>query len=200
VKEKRRPIYDKLAKRYEGAIGPLERNYLSRLRARTLSHLPEGSRLLEIGAGTGLNFPHYPAGTCGAASEFSFEMLRLACGKPRPEDVRIVQNRAEELPFGPRTFDAAFATLVFCSIESPQAAFEELKRVVKPGGKIVLLEHVRPANMLGPAFDLLNMVTVPLFEDHFNRRTADTAVRSGLKIVNVERFSAGIIELIVCEV
>jgi ubiquinone/menaquinone biosynthesis C-methylase UbiE len=196
----RRPIYDKLAGRYERAIGPLERRYLNRLRARTLSHLPQGSRLLEIGAGTGLNFPHYPAGACGAASEFSFEMLRLASEKPRPEGVRIVQNRAEELPFEADTFDAAFATLVFCSIESPRTAFEELKRVVKPGGKVVLLEHVRPANILGPAFDLLSMVTVPLFEDHFNRRTVDDAVRAGLNKVKVERFAAGIIELIVCEV
>jgi ubiquinone/menaquinone biosynthesis C-methylase UbiE len=176
----------------------LERRFLARWRAEALSALPAESRLLEIGAGTGLNFPFYPRGAHGAASELSGEMLRVARGKARPEGVRLVQSDAAALPFADASFDAACATLVFCSLASPGAAFAELRRVVRPGGTIVLLEHVRPDGLLGTLFDALNLLTVALFEDHFNRRTADEARRAGLELLRVERRARGIVNLIVC--
>ncbi|MCA1606671.1 MAG: class I SAM-dependent methyltransferase, partial [Acidobacteria bacterium] len=118
----------------------------------------------------------------------------------RPEGVRLIQSWAEELPFKTDSFDAAFATLVFCSIEHPVQAFAELRRVVKSGGTLILLEHVRPAGLLGPAFDMLNLISVPLFSDHLNRRTAEEAQANGLQLVNVERSLLGIINLISCRV
>ena len=87
------------------------------------SNRGSGGRLLEIGAGTGLNFPYYPPDARGAATEPSREMLRLAQTKPRPDGVRLVQASAEALPFDGAAFDAAFATLVFCSVASPLQAF-----------------------------------------------------------------------------
>ncbi|MCA1564147.1 MAG: class I SAM-dependent methyltransferase [Acidobacteria bacterium] len=208
------PIYDALAPHYERALRPLELLILARLRAATLRALSGkgaggdsddgggggGGRLLEIGAGTGLNFPHYPPGARGAATEPSREMLRLAQTKPRPAGVRLVQTNAEALPFADDTFDAAFATLVFCSVASPPKAFAELRRVVRAGGRVALLEHVRPPGLLGPVFDLISRFTVRLCEDHFNRRTADEARRAGLRIISVEPHVLGIIQLIVCEV
>jgi hypothetical protein len=71
---------------------------------------------------------------------------------------------------------------------------------VKPGGSVILLEHVRPSGLLGPVFDLLNLVTVPLFDDHFNRRTTTAAQLAGLSILRVEESMLGIINLIVCRV
>jgi phosphatidylethanolamine/phosphatidyl-N-methylethanolamine N-methyltransferase len=195
------PVYDRLAGHYERVLGPLERRWLGRLRAEALAELPEGAKLLEVGAGTGLNFAHYPRGARGVASEPSREMLRVASEKPeRPSGVRLVQASAEALPFGDDAFDAAFATLVFCSVASPARAFEELRRVVRAGGKVVLLEHVRPAGLLGHAFDALSLLTVPLFEDHFNRRTAEEARRAGLLLRSVGRRLGGVVQLIVCEV
>ncbi|HEY9404645.1 MAG TPA: class I SAM-dependent methyltransferase [Pyrinomonadaceae bacterium] len=202
----RPPIYDAFAPHYERALRPLERLILTRLRAATLRALNDGDddgggvRLLEIGAGTGLNFPHYPAGAHGAATEPSREMLRLAQTKPRPSGVHLVQTSAEALPFAADTFDAAFATLVFCSVASPPRAFAELRRVVRAGGRIVLLEHVRPSGLLGPVFDAISCLTVRLFDDHFNRRTAEAARRAGLRIISIEPHALGIIQLIVCEV
>ena len=194
------PIYDAVAPHYERAMRPLERLLLRRLRAAALRQLPADSRLLEIGAGTGLNFAHYPPGAYGAATELSREMLRLAARKPRPAGVSLVQTSAENLPFAADSFDAACATLVFCSVRSPHAAFRELRRVVRAGGRIVLLEHVRPAGALGYVFDALNFFTVRLFDDHFNRRTVALAERAGLRLVSVERHALGIIQIIVCEV
>jgi ubiquinone/menaquinone biosynthesis C-methylase UbiE len=200
----RQPIYDAFAPHYERALRPLERLILARLRADALRALDVrgagGLRLLEIGAGTGLNFPHYPPGACGAATEPSREMLRIAQTKPRPEGVCLVQASAEALPFADNIFDAAFATLVFCSVASPPRAFAELRRVVRAGGRIVLLEHVRPSGLLGPVFDAVSRFTVRLCEDHFNRRTALEAQRAGLRVVGVEPHALGIIQLIVCEV
>ncbi len=195
------PSYDQIAERYDRALQPFERWFLARLRAATLRELPIDSRLLEVGAGTGLNFRHYPPGTSGVASELSYEMLRHARRKiERPPHVQLVQNCAERLPFADDSFDAAFATLVFCSVASPQTAFAELRRVVRAGGRVVLLEHVRPDNLLGPLFDVLNFFTARLFADHFNRRTALAATAAGLRLVRIERHLLGIVQLIVCEV
>ncbi|HZG51897.1 MAG TPA: class I SAM-dependent methyltransferase [Pyrinomonadaceae bacterium] len=205
------PVYDAIAPHYERALRPLERLILTRLRVATLRALNgggdddgdndrRGGRLLEIGAGTGLNFPHYPPGAHGAATEPSREMLRLAQAKPRPAGVALVQTSAEALPFADDTFDAAFATLVFCSVASPPRAFAELRRVVRAGGRVVLLEHVRPPGLLAPVFDALNFFTVRLCADRFNRRTAEEARRAGLRVVSVEPHALGIIQLIVCEV
>ncbi len=179
---------------------PLERWFLAKLRSATFRHLPPNARILEIGAGTGLNFVYYPENALGVAIEPSSEMLRVAGIKPRPEGVKLLRSCAEDLPFQTATFDAAFATLVFCSVTSPAKAFAELKRVVRPGGTVLLLEHVRPKNLLGPLFDLLNLCTVPLFDDHVNRRTSEAARTAGLNVLSVEKSLLGIINLIVCRV
>lgn len=191
--------YDDFAQHYEGVMDPLQRWGLVGLRAETLRQLPAG-RILEIGAGTGLNFVHYPPDARGVAGEFSREMLKIAGTKPRPAGVQLLQNRAEDLPFADHSFDAAFATLVFCSVESPAQAFAELRRVVRPGGTVILLEHVRPRGILGPLFDLLNVLTSRLFDDHVNRRTAKLVSEAGLEVVDVKSRLFGIVNLIKCRV
>jgi phosphatidylethanolamine/phosphatidyl-N-methylethanolamine N-methyltransferase len=192
--------YDQIAPHYDQAMRPLDRWFLARLRETTFRYLPEDARILEIGAGTGRNFVYYPTQTLSIASEPSREMLKIASGKRRPDSALLVQSCAEQLPFADHCFDAAFATLVFCSLDRPKEAFAELRRVVKSGGTVILLEHVRPNGLLGPVFDLLNLVTVRLFDDHFNRRTAEEAQANGLKLVKVERSLMGIINLISCRV
>lgn len=190
-------LYDKFAASYDKALAPFEKRFLSRWRWETLSFLPENARLLEIGAGTGANFPFYPPSKRAVASEISVKMLEIASRKTR--QIQLVQTNAEILPFAANSFDAAFATLVFCSIPAPENAFAELKRVVKPNGKIVLLEHVRPNGLLGYFFDFLNIFTVALIEDHFNRQTAKLAENAGLKILQVKQKAFGAVNLIVCE-
>jgi ubiquinone/menaquinone biosynthesis C-methylase UbiE len=192
-------IYDKFARGYDSALAPFEKRFLSNWRRETLSRLPENARILEIGAGTGTNFQFYPPCSAGAvASEISLRMLEFA--RQKTNSIQLVAASAEALPFTENSFDAALATLVFCSVPKPDEAFAELRRVVKPNGKIVLLEHVRPAGLLGFVFDFLNLLTVALIEDHFNRQTAKLAEESGLKILEVKRKAFGIVNLIVCEV
>lgn len=194
---RQKPVYDRLADRYDRALAPFERRWFRRWRAEAFAALPEGARLLEIGAGTGANFVHYPHGSRGVATEISCRMLEIARGKENQVGVELVQCGAERLPFAEHSFDAACATLVLCSVESPADVFAELKRVVRPGGTVALLEHVRPAGVLGPIFDLVSWFTVRLFDDHFNRRTAEDAQRVGLTVESETSHAWGIVKVLV---
>lgn len=190
-------IYDKFAAGYDKVFAPFEKRFLEKWRGETLSYLPENSRILEIGAGTGANFKFYPPTDFAAASEISMKMIEFA--KRKTAEIYLVQADAETLPFPESFFDAAFATLVFCSIPKPENAFAELKRIVKPNGKIILLEHVRPNGFLGYGFDFLNIFTTALIEDCFNRETAKLTENSGLKILELKEKAFGVVNLIVCE-
>ena len=192
------PIYDNFARHYDTVFAPLERIGLARFRRETIAELPEDARILELGSGTGANFKFYPNSDVAISTELSFEMIGAATQKTHANI--LVNADAQYLPFGENEFDAAFATLVFCSIPEPRLAFEELRRVVRSGGAVVLLEHVRPNGVLGRVFDGLNRFTSSVFEDHFNRRTAVTAAESGLEIVEVRTKLFGIVNLIVCRV
>jgi phosphatidylethanolamine/phosphatidyl-N-methylethanolamine N-methyltransferase len=192
------PIYDKFARYYDRTFAPLERIGLAALRREAIALLPENARLLELGCGTGANFEYYPKSHLAISTELSFQMLLAAKEKQRSNI--LVNADAQYLPFGESEFDAAFATLVFCSIPNPKLAFVELKRVVTKGGTVVLLEHVRPNGVLGVMFDGLSKITTSVFEDHFNRRTAKTAEECGFEVIEVRRKLFGTVNLIVCRV
>lgn len=192
-----KPVYDSFARIYDRAFAPFEKRFLGRWRNETLSLLPKDASILELGSGTGANFKYYPESLLAVSSELSMEMLRVAATKQRFN--LLVEADAQSLPFPENCFDAAFATLVFCSIPKPELAFAEIRRVVRPGGKVVLLEHVRPPGFLGHVFDAASHVTVAFMDDHFNRRTAEIAASAGLAVTEVRSRAAGIVNLIICE-
>lgn len=128
------------------------------------------------------------------------ETALLEAARLRSGAIKLVRADAQNLPFAADSFDAALATLVFCSLPAPETAFQELQRVVRNKGKIVLLEHVRPAGLKGYVFDAMSVLTVAVFEDHFNRQTAKIAADSGLKILEIRQKAFGAVNLIVCEV
>lgn len=128
---------------YDAVLALPERLGLGRLRAALLGEL--GGRVLEIGAGTGANAPHLRSARLLVQTDPDFRLLRRARqrgpgGRARRAYVRAV---AEALPFCDRAFDAAFATFVLCSVQDPTRSLREMARVTRPGGRLVLLEHVR---------------------------------------------------------
>ena len=98
--------------------------------------------VLEVGAGSGPNLDHYPRAARVIATEFNEEAIALA--QPRSAShIRLAAADIEHLAFPDNTFDAVTATLVFCSVERPVVGFREVRRVLKPGGQLHLIEHVR---------------------------------------------------------
>jgi SAM-dependent methyltransferase len=93
-------------------------------------------RVLEIGAGTGLNLPHYPDGLELVLTEPDAPMARRIAAP-------VVPARAEELPFADASFDTVVSTFVLCTVADPAQAVDELARVLKPGGRLLFIEHVR---------------------------------------------------------
>lgn len=107
---------------------------------------PARGATIELGAGTGLNLEHYPpAVTELVLVEPSEHMARKLGARVAASgrSVRVVRAGAERLPFEDGRFDTAVATLVLCTIPDPEAALAEVARVLRPGGRLLFLEHVR---------------------------------------------------------
>jgi len=129
---------------YDAVLLRAERNGLRAMRKELLSQCT-GS-VLEIGAGTGLNVGHYDAGlTRVVLSEPEPHMaarLRAAVTRARIA-AEVVEAPAESLPFPDASFDTVVSTLVLCTVPSPDAVIREVRRVLKPGGRFLFIEHVR---------------------------------------------------------
>ena len=152
-------------------------------------------RTLEIGAGSGLNLPHYtPAVSELVVSEPSPHMLaqlreKLTAEPPRTGDWRLVEASGEQLPFADRSFDTVLATFVLCTTPDPKGALAEIARVLKPGGEYLFLEHVRDedGSALSRFQDLVELPHRYLTAGcHPNRRTADLIRDSPLEVEELE--------------
>jgi ubiquinone/menaquinone biosynthesis C-methylase UbiE len=122
---------------YDATLAVAERTGLKRWRW-WLCVGAEG-RVLDLGSGTGRNLPLLPPGSVGV--DPARDSLRRA--RRRAPRARLVQARAEALPFRDAAFDTAVSGLVFCSVDDPGAGLREVKRVLRPGGTVRMLEHVR---------------------------------------------------------
>ncbi len=131
---------------YDRVLAGSERAGLARRRAGLLADL--SGEVLEIGAGTGLNLRHYPSSvTRLVLAEPDRHMARKLRDKltdvRSPIAVEVIQTTAESLPFADDSFDAVVSTLVLCTVDSPERVAGEIRRVLRPGGELRLIEHVR---------------------------------------------------------
>jgi ubiquinone/menaquinone biosynthesis C-methylase UbiE len=114
--------------------------------------------------------------------------------------VELREMDVQQLAFTDHYFDTVFATFVFCSVPNPVLGLKELKRVCKPDGRLLLLEHMRPGNpLLGFFFDLFNPMVVRMMGANINRRTMDNIRKAGWKILYEERLSSDIVRWIEAE-
>lgn len=190
--------YDRIAPFYDFAEGLVERSRYSRWR-RLLWDKVEGENILEIGVGTGKNYYYYPPDVSITAIDFSEKMLKIAREKADEKGIKIklVRMDVENLEFEDDTFDAVVGSFVFCSVPDPIRGLEEVKRVVKPGGKVVLLEHVLSSNkIIAVLMNLVNPLVARTMGPNINRRTVDNVALSGLRVENVTELALGIFKLI----
>lgn len=195
--ETRKPRYDRIAGIYDLVQYPMERMFLSRLRGEVFAGVR--GKVLEVGVGTGKSFPYYPRGVELTAIDISRKMLeharRRADKLELAADIRVMD--AEHLEFPDDTFDYVAATCVFCSVDDPVAGLAEIKRVLKPDGRVRLLEHVRSESPAwGRLMDWLNPIARYLSGANINRRTVENVEAAGLELYKVESRGVEILKLI----
>lgn len=191
--------WDRKARLYDLLTAPMERMIgLTRGRAWVFER-PASRLVVEIGTGTGKNIPRYLKGTVVVATDLSPGMLARAREKAfdHPARVHFVVTDAEDLAFKDGAFDRVVATCVFCSVPDPVCGLREARRVLRPGGQVILLEHMRPQGFLGRVFDLLDPVASRLMGPHINRRTMENIRAAGLRAVEERNVFSDWIKVVV---
>ncbi|MGQ9629065.1 MAG: class I SAM-dependent methyltransferase [bacterium] len=157
-----------------------------------------GERVLEVGIGTGRNIPYHPADKSIVGIDFSPKMLKRARRRWPGRDLRLMDAQSMEFPDD--SFDSVVSTFVFCSVPDALLGLKEVRRVCRPGGQVVMLEHVRSkSKILGPLMDLLNPLFVSLTGSNINRDTVENARRAGLRVIREENLWGDVVKLIVAE-
>lgn len=190
-----RAAWDLEAANYERKSRRLEQWFLAS--SRPWIGARARGRVLDVGIGTGLNIPHYDRDVCLTGVDWSAAMLDAAARRAATAGLTFqpVQARANALPFPDCEFDTVVATYVLCSVSSVEHALREMARVTRPGGLILLADHVASTMLLARGVQaLLERFTVPAMNEHFRRRPFETAGAIGLRVIEAERERLGIIE------
>ena len=186
------PVYDRIERLMERRFQPWREK---------LWQFVYGPRVLEVGVGTGQNMEFWPLNCKITAIDLTPGMLDIAHQHAKSlnrhdADLFLADIQHLELPSG--IFDTVVATFVFCSVPDPVQGLREIGRVVRPGGKILLLEHVRiDRPVVGAMMDILAPLVVRLNGANINRRTIENIRIAGLHIERVEDLdSMGMFKLI----
>jgi ubiquinone/menaquinone biosynthesis C-methylase UbiE len=183
------PSYDRQVAVFEKIIGGGREWLTSRARGR----------VLEVAIGTGRNLPHYPAETSVTGIELSPGMLAIARRRAADlgRDFDLREGDAEQLPYGEASFDTVVCALALCTIPEPATAIAEMRRVLVPGGRLLLLDHVGSTwPPIRAAQWLVERYTIRSAGEHFTRRQLPLVLAAGFQVVETERLRAGLAERI----
>lgn len=190
-------VWDKSAPSYDRQISFFEKTWFSGGR-EWLGERAQG-QVLEVAVGTGRNLPHYPADVTVTAIELSPAMLAIARQRALDlgREAELGEGDAEQLTFSDASFDTVICALALCSIPSPVAALGEMRRVLRPGGRLLLLDHI--GSSWPPVYAvqwLLERLTIRSAGEHFTRRQLPLVKAAGFQVVECERLKAGSVERI----
>ena len=179
----------------------MDRMFKPELRQKVLGQAT--GKVLEVGVGTGKNLAFYTT-RCIDVTGIDLSPGMLNKAKARVKDtsvpVRLLEMDVQHMIFPDASFDTVVATCVFCSVPDPVKGLQEIRRVCKPGGQVLLLEHVRSDNpLLGKIMDILDPLTVRMMGPHINRRTVENVTTAGLHINSVENQKIKILKYIIAQ-
>jgi ubiquinone/menaquinone biosynthesis C-methylase UbiE len=180
---------------YDRGMRPLERLIFGQLRRRTFPQLR--GDVLELGVGTGVNLSLYRPGARVTGCDASREMLEWASRRRTRATVALVCADVQRLPFADASFSTVAGSLVFCSVADPAQGLTETRRVLRPGGRLVLLEHTRGHGLGAWLTDALQRLwRIWSHECRLNRETTRNVMKAGFKVQRVERHALGIVQVI----
>jgi ubiquinone/menaquinone biosynthesis C-methylase UbiE len=178
-----RKRYNRNSRFYDFIEFPIEFLLFRHWRKYLFKHI-KGPRVLEIGIGTGKNLKYYRNDYFPVAIDLSEGMLSQAKPIAKSKGVSLVQMDAQRLAFPDNTFDTVLGTFVFCSIPDAVKGLREIKRVLKPDGQLLLVEHVLPKNaLLRFLFNLFDPIMVSLVGAHIARKTSDNILKAGFELI-----------------
>jgi len=190
-----RRYWDKHAKGYDRQMTFFDRRLFGDTRTWVCSRAH--GDVLEVAIGTGLNLPHYPPEVRLTGIEYSPAMLQIARQRAAElgRDIDLRDGDAHHLDFPDASFDTVVCTYSLCAIPDEQRAVAEMIRVLRPGGTLLLADHVAgSARPVRAVQWLLELVTVPYGGEHYLRRPLRTVQAAGLPIDAHDRFKLGIVE------
>jgi ubiquinone/menaquinone biosynthesis C-methylase UbiE len=190
--------YNRIAPFYEGLEAIMEGLFFKHWREKLWEKV-DGYHILEVGVGTGKNFAYYPKNARVTAIDFSPAMLAQANRKKGARDIEVDLHLMdiEFLQFADNSFDTVVGSFVFCSVPSPAKGLKELHRVCKPGGKVLLLEHVLSSrSIIAKMMNFLNPIVLSLVGANINRNTVKNVQGCSFRFVRVDERSSDIIKLI----
>jgi ubiquinone/menaquinone biosynthesis C-methylase UbiE len=196
--ERVRRLQDETAPHYDRFMRVFDRTLFAGGREWACSRA--SGEVLEVAVGTGRNLPYYPADVRLTGIELSPQMLEIARKRVHDlgRDVDLRLGDAQQLEFEDESFDTVIITFALCTIPDDHLAAAEAHRVLRPGGRLVVLEHVRsPSLPIRAVQRALDPLSVRFAADHLVRDPLDYLGGIGFAIESVERLKRGIVERVV---
>jgi len=190
--------YDKVAKIYDR----MEKMLFFNKYRKDLISLAQGE-VLEVGVGTGANLPYYSEKTSVTGIDFSKNMLeksKKVIKKNNITNIKLKEMDVQTMAFEDNSFDCAVSTCVFCTVPDPVAGLKEIYRVIKPGGKVLFLEHMRSKNPLINIFlFMMNIMSKFFLGTSMIRKTQKNIEKAGFKITERKDLFFDVVRIIIAE-